>query len=173
MKFLQGLSGYMVNRWKTGNVMFYYTSPFILLLSLLWPSLSMAAAPVETGTFNNYAIYGYDPVAYFTEGKAVKGDKNINYEWRGAQWHFANTEHKTLFANAPEMYAPQYGGYCAYAMSDGRLVGIDEDAFTIYQGKLYLNYSESVMQEWRTDIASYIRQADALYPTKVTLASPR
>jgi YHS domain-containing protein len=146
-----------------------FITHFILILCSLWPSLSMAAAPIETGTFNNYAIYGYDPVAYFIDNKAIKGDKNITYEWHGAQWHFSNVEHKTLFANSPEKYAPQYGGYCAYAMSDGRLVGVDENAFTIYQGKLYLNYSSSVMQQWRSNIETYIRQADALYPSKVTL----
>ena len=130
---------------------------------------AFAADPIETGTFNNKAIYGYDTVAYFTENKAVKGDKKIIHNWRGADWHFSSEENKALFVAAPEKYAPQYGGYCAYAMSDGRLVGIDEDAFTLHNGKLYLNYSKSVMKEWRSNMEQFIKEADALYPTKVDL----
>jgi YHS domain-containing protein len=143
-----------------------------LLTSLLVLTFSVSALaedPIETGTFNNHAIYGYDTVAYFTDNKAVKGKKTINHEWRGADWHFASTEHRDMFIAEPEKYAPQYGGYCAYAMTDGRLVGVDEDAFTIHEGKLYLNYSISVMKEWRKEKAKYIAEADPLYPTLVDL----
>lgn len=132
-------------------------------------SSTFAADPIETGTFNNNAIYGYDPLAYFTDNKAVKGNKKINFKWRGAQWYFASNEHRDMFIADPEKYAPQYGGYCAYAMSDGRLVGVDVDAFTLYEGKLYLNYSKGVMNEWRTEISKYISEADAIYPTLVDL----
>lgn len=145
-------------------------TPFILALSLLF-SFTAAAKddPIETGTFNNYAIYGYDTVAYFTQNKAVKGSSKINFEWRGAQWHFSSEENLAMFKSDPEKYAPQYGGYCAYAMSDGRLVGIDEDAFTITDGKLYLNYSKSVMKEWRSNAEQFIQEADGHYPTLVEL----
>lgn len=140
-----------------------------MIVGVFWASLSFAADPIETGTFNNKAIYGYDTVAYFTQNKAVKGDKEITYNWRGADWFFANEEHKALFVADPEKYAPQYGGYCAYAMSDGRLVGIDEDAFTIVDGKLYLNYSKSVMNEWRSNQEQFIKEADEYYPNVVDL----
>lgn len=139
----------------------------MFLLSCGFAISVIAAAPIETGTFNNYAIYGYDPVAYFTQNKAIKGSKKISLEWHGAQWHFANQMHKDLFSAAPQKYAPQYGGYCAYAMSDGRFVGVDVDAFTMIDGKLYLNYSESVMQEWRAQSAQFIQQADLVYPQKL------
>ena len=140
----------------------------LLFVCLCFTStLALADDPIETGTFNNYAIYGYDTVAYWTENKAVKGSKKITTEWQGAQWHFSSEENKALFVANPERYAPQYGGYCAYAMSDGRLVGIDEDAFTIVDDKLYLNYSKSVMKEWRSNQATFIQEADALYPTLV------
>lgn len=140
-----------------------------MLVGLLATSTAFANDPIETGTFNNYAIYGYDTVAYFTENKAVKGNKKISFEWRGAEWHFSSEANRDLFKADPEKYAPQYGGYCAYAMSDGRLVGVDEDAFTIVDGKLYLNYSNSVMKEWRSNQAQFIQEADELYPTKVDL----
>lgn len=146
----------------------FFKSIFISL-ALLLSANALAADPIETGTFNNNAIYGYDTVAYFTQNKAVKGDKKITTEWRGAIWHFSTEEHKAMFVGEPEKYAPQYGGYCAYAMSDGRLVGIDEDAFTILDGKLYLNYSKSVMKEWRTNTELFIKEADAEYPNQVDL----
>lgn len=146
----------------------FFKSIFISFALLLSVNV-LAADPIETGTFNNNAIYGYDTVAYFTQNKAVKGDKKITTEWRGALWHFSTEEHKAMFVAEPEKYAPQYGGYCAYAMSDGRLVGIDEDAFTILDGKLYLNYSKSVMKEWRTNTDLFIKEADAEYPTLVDL----
>jgi YHS domain-containing protein len=143
--------------------------PLLLIVTSFLALPSFASDPIETGTFNNKAIYGFDTVAYFTENKAVKGQDKITFEWRGAQWHFASEENRELFKSAPLTYAPQYGGYCAYAMSDGRLVGVDEDAFTIVDGKLYLNYSKSVMKEWRKEQTLYIEQADALYPTLVDL----
>ncbi|MFT5674114.1 MAG: hypothetical protein ACI808_000020 [Paraglaciecola sp.] len=152
-------------QWRTMKLLKIISAFTLLLLA----STAFAADPIETGTFNNNAIYGYDTVAYFTENKAVKGNKKINFEWRGALWHFASKAHRDMFVADPEKYAPQYGGYCAYAMSDGRLVGIDEDAFTIHEGKLYLNYSNSVMKEWRAEMAKYIAEADLLYPTLVDL----
>lgn len=142
----------------------------LISITLLFSVSAFAADdPIETGTFNNYAIYGYDTVAYFTQNKAVKGDKKIAYEWRKAEWHFSSQENLEMFKNDPEKYAPQYGGYCAYAMSDGRLVGVDEDAFTILDGQLYMNYSKSVMKEWRSNSKQFIEEADALYPTLVEL----
>lgn len=144
---------------------------FLLALAFMFSVPAFANDPIETGTFNNYAIYGYDPVAYFTQQKAVKGDKNITFEWRGAEWHFSSAEHRDLFVADPVKYAPQYGGYCAYAMSDNRLVGIDEDAWTIHDGKLYLNYSMSVMEEWRSNMAQFIQEADGYYPDKVDLSA--
>lgn len=142
----------------------------IMITIMTFFSISaFAADPIETGTFNNKAIYGFDTVAYFTENKARKGEKDITFQWRGADWHFSSVENRDLFKNDPEKYAPQYGGYCAYAMSDGRFVGIDEDAFTIHEGKLYLNYSKSVMKEWRKNMVQFITEADAEYARLVEL----
>lgn len=139
------------------------------IFAIMLSSHAMADDPIETGTFNNKAIYGYDTVAYFTEDKAVKGKEDFKTTWRGAEWYFSSQEHMDLFVAEPIKYAPQYGGYCAYAMSDGRLVGVDEEAFTILDGKLYLNYSKSVMKEWRTNTGQFIQEADDWYPKKVDL----
>ena len=141
----------------------------LTLALLLLSTAAFANPPIETGTFNNKAIYGYDTVAYWKQNKAVKGSDDHVYTWRGAEWYFSSEENLNDFKNDPEKFAPQYGGYCAYAMSDDRLVGIDEDAFTIYKGKLYLNYSQSVSREWNKNKDQFIAEADGFYPNKVDL----
>ena len=144
---------------------------FLVALTLLLAStFALANDPIETGTFNNKAIYGYDTVSYWTENKAVKGEDEIVYTWRGAEWHFSSQENKALFVEDPEKYAPQYGGYCSFAMANDDLVGIDEDAFTIYNGKLYLNYSKRVAKRFNEDIDYFIAEADKNYPNNVDLS---
>lgn len=110
------------------------------------------------------ALKGYDPVAYFTDGMPVKGDTRYRHEWKGAVWLFAGEEHKALFASDPEKYAPQYGGYCAYAVSQGTTADIDPESWTIVNGKLYLNLDRDVQRLWEQDISGYIRQADRNWP---------
>ena len=142
---------------------------FVFIALLFSSAVALANPPVETGTFNNKAIYGYDPMGYWNDNKAVKGKEEFKFSWRGADWYFASQENLDTFKSDPLKWAPQYGGYCAYAMSDNRLVGIDEDAFTIYEGKLYLNYSMSVSREWNKNKVQFIQEADGFYPKKVDL----
>lgn len=111
-------------------------------------------------TDDNYAISGYDVVAYFTESAAVKGSTDFISEYQGTQWLFASQQNQALFEQAPQQYIPQYGGYCAYAMSSGFVVSTDPQAFTVFEDKLYLNYSLSVRQNWLIDKAKYISEAD-------------
>lgn len=106
------------------------------------------------------AIRGYDPVAYFVSGSPVKGDARYIHEWNGATWHFANADNLALFRANPEKYAPRFGGFCAYGMSQGYKVGIDPEAFTISDGQLYLNYSIPVRTTWLKDTDGYINQAE-------------
>ncbi|PSB22741.1 hypothetical protein C7B61_02425 [filamentous cyanobacterium CCP1] len=113
---------------------------------------------------NGLAIEGADPVAYFTQGEAMLGSSEFEYEWNGATWRFTSAEHRDLFASSPEAYAPQYGGYCAYAVSQGGLASIDPEAWRIVDGKLYLNYDAQVQQIWNQDIPGYIASADANWP---------
>lgn len=125
-------------------------------------SATVNAAPDEPEIFSNRAgaIRGYDPVAYFTEGEPVKGDREITYRWKEADWYFASKANLDLFRNDPEKYAPQYGGWCAYAMSRGYYASIDPDAWTIHEGKLYLNYSLRVRRKWAKAIPENIVKAD-------------
>jgi YHS domain-containing protein len=110
------------------------------------------------------AIRGYDPVAYFTEGKPVKGDAGISTVWKEATWHFASTENRDAFAADPDKYAPAYGGYCAYAVANGYTATTEPDAWTVVEGRLFLNYSERVKERWKKDIKGYVTKADANWP---------
>lgn len=110
------------------------------------------------------AIGGHDPVAYFTEGRAVRGDPAHAVVWRGAEWRFASARNREAFEANPRAYAPQYGGYCVYAMSKGQAAPTDPEAWKIVQGKLYLNYNRSVQQIWSQDIPGHVAQADTNWP---------
>ena len=96
-------------------------------------------------------LLGYDAVAYFTDGKAVPGRPEFEFSWNGARWRFASVAHRDAFAKTPERYAPQFGGYCSWAVSRNYTASIDPQAFTIVDDKLYLNYSLDVQTKWRTD----------------------
>ena len=122
-----------------------------------------AEKPVNT-TFLGVAIKGYDPVAYFTDSKPVKGDSDFSFTWNGAEWRFASAAHRDLFAADPVKYAPQYGGYCAWAVSRGYTAGIDPEAWKIVNGRLYLNYSASVQKQWAEDIPGNVAKAEENWP---------
>ena len=115
-------------------------------------------------TDGNVAIKGYDPVAYFTDMKPVKGLPEFEYSWKGARWRFSSESHREMFGADPEKYAPRYGGYCAYAVSQGKLADIDPDSWTIYESRLYLNLNQDVQQLWEKDKPGYIRKADENWP---------
>ena len=136
----------------------------VLFLALTLGSPVFAVKPINSTRFGNLAIDGYDPVAYFEQAKAVEGDKRFSHEWNGAVWRFVSEEHKTLFAGAPEKYAPQYGGYCAYAVAKGSTANGDPELWTVHEDKLYLNYSKSVQKKWVVDIPGHIAKADKNWP---------
>jgi len=127
----------------------------------------LAVTPINKSFFGSVAIHGVDPVAYFTDGKPVEGSKQFSYEWKGANWLFASAEHRDLFAQDPEKYAPQYGGYCAYAVAKNSTADIEPDAWTIRDGKLYLNYNADIQKKWLEDPDGYIAKADAYWPKMV------
>lgn len=138
----------------------------ILIVSALFYSglASAAVDPIYTGFFSNEAIDGYDAVAYFTEGKPVAGSDEFTFEYQGAVWKFASQEHLDLFRNDPQAYAPQYGGYCAYAVANGDTASAEPDLWTIHDGKLYLNYNRRINNQFRNDIEAFIEQADQNWP---------
>jgi YHS domain-containing protein len=121
---------------------------------------------VNTGYFGGVALMGYDTVAYFTEGKAVKGSEEFSYEWLGTPWHFASKEHQEMFMSQPAKYAPQYGGYCAgeVAGSGSVTVNIDPEAFKIIDGKLYLVYDQGNADTFADNANDKIPSADVNWP---------
>jgi|ERR1041385_1802587 YHS domain-containing protein len=130
----------------------------------LFAFAAMAVEPVNKTLISKLAIDGYDPVAYFTDGKPVEGKKQFEYRWMNANWRFASAEHRDLFAKNPDKYSPQFGGYCAYGISQGHAVSIDPEAWRIVDGKLYLNYSKDVQKKWLVDIPGFIKKAEQNWP---------
>ena len=123
-----------------------------------------AAPPVYTGIVKGVAVGGYDPVAFFTDGKPVKGNKDLTTGYDGATWRFASAANRDAFKAAPTKYAPQYGGYCAYAVSKGSTAKGDPQAWTVHDGKLYLNYNKKVRATWAKDIPGNVKKGDANWP---------
>jgi hypothetical protein len=133
-------------------------------LALAVVTLQAAPKPAVNTSRGGLAIQGYDAVEYFRSNKAVAGRAQIEHIWNGARWRFASTENRDRFAAAPEMFAPQFGGYCAYAVSRGYTATIDPQAFTIVDGHLYLNCSKSVRTLWEQDIPGHIAKGRANWP---------
>ena len=136
----------------------------LFITALLVPAGTALALDPVFSTYLGGAIRGYDPVAYHTEGKPVAGKRAHRVEWKGATWSFANAENKALFEGDPEKYAPRYGGYCAWAVSQGYTASIDPDAWSIVEGKLYLNYSLGVRDQWSQDIPGNVAKGDVNWP---------
>jgi YHS domain-containing protein len=120
-------------------------------------------AKVFTGIVDGVAVGGYDPVSYFS-GAPLEGKPEITSSWNGAEWRFATEANKAAFVAAPEKYAPQYGGYCAFAVSKGATAKGDPEAWTVADGKLYLNLSKGIREQWQSDIPGNIAAADANWP---------
>lgn len=128
------------------------------------PATSTPQEPAGVFAEAGVAIAGADPVAYFTQNEYVPGEPAYTYEWGGATWQFANAEHRDLFAQNPEQYAPEYGGFCAWAVSQGNTAPIDPTAWKIVDNKLYLNYSQKVQERWAQDIPGNVAKADQNWP---------
>lgn len=137
-----------------------------LLLTAAIAFLAFPALAEEPPIYevSNLAIQGYDPVAYFTEGAPVEGKESIQLMWMGATWRFSSAANREAFERNPQKYAPQYGGYCAYAASQGYAAASDPETFTLYEGKLYLNHSRPVRSVWARDRAQNVAKADATWP---------
>jgi len=128
------------------------------------PPAAIAEAPIYTSAFDDIAVQGHDPVAYFKEGKPVKGAKEFSTTWKGAEFRFASAANRDAFKKNPDAYAPQYGGYCAWAVSQGYTAKGDAKYWKIVEGKLYLNYNSSVQKKWEGDIPAFISSADTKWP---------
>jgi YHS domain-containing protein len=111
-------------------------------------------------TAENIAIKGFDTVAYFAENGAVQGKPEFEFVWNGAKWLFANAENLEKFKANPEQFAPQFGGYCSFAVSKGYTADGDPNAWKIVDGKLYLNYSPKVKEMWEKEQEQRIKDGE-------------
>ena len=129
---------------------------------LLWQGPASALDP--TFTADGAAIRGYDPVAYFTQGEPTPGNPAISHGYEGAMWHFATEAHRDMFAADPAKFAPQYGGYCAWAASRNYVASTDPEAWEIVDDKLYLNFSKLIHARWTIGKRKNIEKGDVNWP---------
>lgn len=118
----------------------------------------------EVFVADGLAIGGMDPLGYVREGRAVAGQAAFALMWKDAVWHFATAANRDLFEMNPKAHAPQYGGYCAYALAQGALTASDPEVFTVLGGRIYLNESAAIRDRWLADAAMHIETADARWP---------
>jgi YHS domain-containing protein len=129
--------------------------------ALMLSSLTFASA-VNVGD-NDVAIHGYDPVAYFTKSKAVKGSSKYTATYNGAIYQFHSADHRNMFKQNPERYAPQFGGYCAMGVVLNKKLDVDPDAFYVADNKLYLNLNKTVQKKWLTDVSGHIQSGKKIW----------
>lgn len=122
-----------------------------------------AQAPIYTGLLSSTAVGGYDAVS-FHDGQPVAGQRAITTQWKGATWRFASEANKARFVASPDTFAPAYGGYCAWAVSQGYTAKGDPRHWKIVDGRLYLNYDANVQKTWEKDIPGFIVKADGNWP---------
>jgi YHS domain-containing protein len=119
------------------------------------------AKPTYTGLFGSVAAGGYDVTSYFTgKGLPQKGDAKFAVSYNGATYHFATKANADRFKATPAAFAPQYGGYCAWAMAGGSKAPGDPEYYRVVGGKLYLNYNKSVQDKWSRDVPGFITKAN-------------
>ena len=138
-----------------------------ILIMLSISQSVIAKNGINANAKTGLAIEGYDPVAYFKQNEARPGEEAYSYEYNGITWRFTNQQNRQSFIDAPHQYLPQYGGFCAFAASRNAIADVDPLAWTIDQGKLYLNYSLGVRNKWRTDQTPNIKKADGFWPELV------
>jgi hypothetical protein len=128
------------------------------------PTAFAEKPPIYHGVFDDLAVSGYDPVAYFTSGRPIEGKKAFEHKYKNAIWRFSTAENLEVFRASPDKYAPQYGGYCAWAASQGYTAKGDPKAWKLVNGKLYLNYDANIQKRWEADIPGFIVKGDANWP---------
>lgn len=137
---------------------------FVTFALLFTSNAFPSEPPVYTGLLSNTGAGGYDTVSYFESGEPARGSTRFTASYKGASWRFANAENLRRFQQDPARYVPAYGGYCAWAVSQGYLAKGDPKHWAIRGGRLYLNYDESVQNRWLQDPEGFIQQADANWP---------
>ncbi len=138
---------------------------FWCILGLACMPATAKEPPIYTALFSKAALGGFDAVAYFTEQKPVKGVAQFSAPYKGAEWRFSSAENREKFLADPEQFAPQYGGYCAWAVAQGYTASGDPQRWKIVDNKLYLNYDADVQKKWERSIPEFIKAADKNWPS--------
>ena len=133
------------------------------MTATLVPHVARAESPMYF-TDGGAAIHGYDTVSYFQAGTPVRGAPEIAVMWKGATWHFASQQNREVFEANPRAFAPQFGGYCAYAVARGYLTSTDPNAWQIVDDRLYLVHSQQIERLWSRDVEGNIRSAEGNWP---------
>lgn len=139
----------------------------VLLLSSAFALAQATTQPTKryvNTSWRGIALEGYDPVAYFTDSKPVEGSKKIQSTYKGATYYFASDEHKKMFDENPTKYEPQFGGFCAYAVSQNRTADIGPEYWSIIDGKLYLQHNQKAVNLWNQDVTGHLKDADHNWP---------
>jgi hypothetical protein len=139
-----------------------------VVVAMLISAAGAAAAeskPAINKGAGDVAMRGYDPVSYVVAGAPMKGDPRFEYRWKDAVWLFTSRANRARFIKDPERYAPQFGGYCAWAISRGYTADADPEAWRIIDGRLYLIYSKTVQRRWEQDVEGNIAKARANWPS--------
>jgi len=157
-------------RIPTGKSAGGWRRTLLVLVAAVTPVVMAAPALAKDPMYTSrgLALSGYDAVAYFSDRKPVQGRPEFATQWGGARWQFASAATRDAFVKSPERYAPQYGGYCAYAVSKGYTASADPMLWRVVEGKLYVNYSKSVQSLWEQDIPGNINKADQNWPAALT-----
>jgi YHS domain-containing protein len=140
---------------------------FSAILSLFTFSHALAIEPVYTGFFSSNAVGGYDTVSFFKNKKPTKGKSQFSTSYKGATWLFSSQDNLNAFKKNPDQYAPQYGGYCAWAISQGYDASGSPKHYKIVDGKLYLNYNAGIQKKWMKNIPKHIASANKNWPNLV------
>ncbi len=138
----------------------------ILAATVFALAVALSGAQAQSLNVNGsgVAVEGYDPVAYFDPGEAIKGKPEFSAQYNGVSYWFSSEANRDTFKADPEKYIPAYGGFCAYGVAQGAKAPIDPAAFTVVNGKLYLNLNKSIQNTWNEDIPGYIEKADKNWP---------
>ena len=140
-------------------------SSLIYLATLIGFAAVAHAGEVVNIDKTGLALQGYDPVAYFTDGKPVKGSPEITASYKGATYQFASAEHRDMFQQNPAKYEPQFGGFCGYAASINKLAAIEVDKFQVLYDRLILQHNQKAWDLWHKDVEGNLKKADANWPT--------
>lgn len=146
-----------MKKWVTGLL--------LVVVQIVFTASAFAKDPIYTGIFSNRALDGYDTVAYFTQGKPVEGSSKFKLSYKGADWYFSNQQNLDKFKAEPEKFAPQFGGYCAWAVAEKNdFAPGDPEQWNVVDGKLYLNYNKSIKNKWLKDVPGFIARANKNWP---------